>query len=86
MLKRIGRTLVMLTLLLAPSAIAPPSHAGLSVSVAKQDCIVYVTKTGHKYHRAGCRYLRRSAIATSRAKAVAKGMTPCSVCGGSDCE
>jgi hypothetical protein len=41
---------------------------------------VYITKTGEKYHRAGCRYLSSSKIAISLADAKARGYTPCSVC------
>ena len=41
---------------------------------------VYITKTGEKYHRNGCRYLSQSKIAISLAKAKAQGYTPCSVC------
>ena len=45
-----------------------------------QNDIVYITKTGSKYHRAGCRYLSKSAIPITRQEAIAKGYTPCSVC------
>jgi hypothetical protein len=41
---------------------------------------VYITKTGEKYHRSGCRYLSKSKIAISLANAKARGYTPCSVC------
>lgn len=41
---------------------------------------VYVTNTGEKYHKAGCRYLSRSQHAISRSDAQSKGYTPCSVC------
>jgi micrococcal nuclease len=41
--------------------------------------IVYVTKTGSKYHRAGCRSLRKSAIPMSLKDAAAR-YSPCSVC------
>ena len=40
---------------------------------------VYVTKTGSKYHRAGCRYLSASMIPISLQDAV-KSYSPCSVC------
>jgi competence protein ComEC len=40
---------------------------------------VYVTRTGKKYHRAGCRYLSQSKIPMSLAEA-AKHYGPCSVC------
>ena len=42
--------------------------------------IVYITKTGTKYHRAGCKYLDKSAISITRGEATKKGYTPCSVC------
>lgn len=41
--------------------------------------LVYVTRTGAKFHRAGCQYLRRSQIPISRSDAEAN-YTPCSVC------
>jgi endonuclease YncB( thermonuclease family) len=43
---------------------------------------VYITKTGSKYHAPGCRYLRKSKIPISRSEAIARGYTPCGVCGG----
>lgn len=45
----------------------------------KQSSTVYITKTGSKYHRDGCRYLSRSKIAISLSDAK-KRYTPCSVC------
>lgn len=41
---------------------------------------VYITKTGSKYHRAGCRYLRSSKIAIDVDDAIAQGYDACSVC------
>lgn len=41
---------------------------------------VYITNTGKKFHRAGCRYLSRSQIPCSRADAQSRGYTACSVC------
>lgn len=41
---------------------------------------VYITRTGSKYHRSGCRYLSRSKISISRSNAISSGYTPCSVC------
>jgi len=40
---------------------------------------VYITRTGRKYHRAGCRYLSRSMIPISLEDAQAE-YEPCSVC------
>lgn len=41
---------------------------------------VYITKTGSKYHRGNCRYLRKSKIPISLEEAKRRGYTPCSVC------
>lgn len=41
---------------------------------------VYITKTGAKYHRAGCRYLSKSCIPISLEEAKKRGYGPCSVC------
>ncbi len=43
------------------------------------DLTVYVTRTGAKYHRAGCRYLARSMIPIALSEAVLS-YGPCSVC------
>lgn len=43
------------------------------------DTTVYVTRTGAKYHRDGCRYLRQSKIAKPLTEAK-KRYDPCSVC------
>lgn len=47
---------------------------------ADESGTVYITRTGAKYHRAGCRYLSKSMIPISLKDAVARGYTPCSVC------
>lgn len=41
---------------------------------------VYITETGAKYHRSGCRYLWHSCIPTTLESARACGYEPCSVC------
>ena len=41
---------------------------------------VYVTKTGSKYHKDGCKYLSQSKISIDLSAAIAKGYGPCSVC------
>lgn len=50
-----------------------------SPPTATVDTIVYITKSGEKYHRDGCRYLRKSKIQTTLGVA-SKIYTPCSVC------
>jgi len=42
---------------------------------------VYITRTGKKYHLAGCRYLAKSMIPISLEEAKQRGYGPCSVCG-----
>jgi len=41
---------------------------------------VYVTKTGERYHRAGCSSLSRSSIAMGRQAAIDAGYRACSNC------
>lgn len=47
---------------------------------ADGDLIVYVTKSGKKYHREGCQYLRKSSQALTLREAVRRGYEPCSRC------
>jgi hypothetical protein len=56
------------------TTIAPPAQ---SQSIEN---IVYITKTGEKFHAAGCRYLANSKIPIERSAAVSRGFGPCSVC------
>ena len=42
--------------------------------------VVYVTRTGKKYHRAGCRHLLKSQRPMSLKEAIEKGYEPCKVC------
>lgn len=46
----------------------------------KDGDMVYITKTGTKYHRATCHYLRKGAFPITRQKAIDQGYTPCKVC------
>ena len=57
-------------------AFQPP----IPVYAVSGDTVVYVTKTGEKYHADGCRYLRKSKIEKSLEDAVDDGYKPCSVC------
>lgn len=70
----------------AVSTPAPQPAAQKTVSqptsppAQKKDVTVYVTRTGKKYHRDGCRYLSKSQIPISLSDAKAEGYGPCSVC------
>jgi len=44
------------------------------------EIIVYITKTGSKYHRSDCGYLRESCIPISLIEAIQRGYTPCKIC------
>lgn len=66
----------------APVATPAPAPAPTPAPAAEPPvtATVYVTRTGEKYHRAGCRYLSKSQIAISLSDAQAQGYTACSVC------
>jgi len=49
-------------------------------SEISEETIVYITKTGKKYHTSDCRYLSKSKISITLKEALEKGYTPCSVC------
>lgn len=85
MLKRLFSVLLVLGALALPGFQVHPAHAQ-QTTVQTKDCVVYVTRTGARYHRAECSYLRTSAILMTRSKAIKSGYTPCKRCGGSDCE
>jgi len=53
--------------------------AGLAFAAAP-DTVVYVTKTGDKYHTEKCSSLRSSKIAITLEEAFSKGYEPCKVC------
>jgi endonuclease YncB( thermonuclease family) len=60
---------------------AQTARAASAERVSKADeIIVYVTKTGKKYHREGCPHLRKSSRAITLKEALEKGYEPCSHC------
>ncbi len=71
-----------------PSAQAPskPWNRGAEPSGRKvrpgdeSNPLVYITKTGSKYHRAECPHLRHGAIPIRLSEAKARGLEPCSHC------
>jgi len=65
---------------ITPQVLPNPQVSPKTTSQPSESDIVYITKTGSKYHRQGCRYLRYSAIPVKRSEAIAKGYGPCSVC------
>jgi hypothetical protein len=71
-----------------PKSAAEPKSKSIEKPVEKSSsddsdkAIVYITKSGKKYHSAGCSYLAKSSIPISLADAKNRGYTPCSKCGG----
>lgn len=63
----------------APVVDEPETEPDLAAADDDEGSAVYVTRTGKKYHRAGCRYLSRSMIPISLEDAQAE-YDPCSVC------
>lgn len=66
----------------AVEALAPQSER-VSFSadrVVDDETVVYITKTGKKYHRGSCRYLKQSKIKTTLKKAKRAGYGACKVC------
>jgi micrococcal nuclease len=55
----------------------------LASAISSDSKQYYITKTGRKYHTAGCRYLAKSAIEITERDALARGYVPCLVCIGS---
>ena len=61
----------------AASSITTPAETQYEVGASER--IVYTTKTGSKYHRAGCKHLAKSMIAIPLSRAT-KSLSPCSHC------
>jgi competence protein ComEC len=79
-MRRILLSLVALLLLLAPGATLPAQQPAPQQQAQTKEQTVYVTRTGKRYHRDGCRYLSQSRIPVSLKDAKAKGYTACMVC------
>jgi hypothetical protein len=79
-MRYIARLLIFLCLLVsAPVAVVPFQQPAPPKQADKKTETVYITRTGKRYHRDGCRYLL-SRIPMSLRDAQAKGYTPCKVC------
>lgn len=73
-----------------PAPVQPPQEAAVEPAAPvytppatnEQSYTVYITNTGSKYHRAGCRHLKDSQIAIDINDAIAQGYTACKDCGG----
>lgn len=84
-MKKINKVnkVIYVTLIAAFALLSPTSSYStpkLILKVQNQETTVYITKTGEKYHKDDCSYLRKSKIATTKADAIDRGYTPCSKC------
>lgn len=62
------------------SGFAPANFTHENITDIAKEQVVYVTKTGKKYHKSSCHYLKKSKIKTSKSKAQKQGYTACKVC------
>lgn len=51
-----------------------------AITADSPDPSVWITETGTKYHRMGCRYLDKSAIEIPLSQAKERDLQPCKVC------
>lgn len=72
--------LLLITTLSLIAASGTACNISAHTSEITQQKIVYITRTGSKYHRGDCRYLRQSKMQTTRKDATRNGYTACSVC------
>lgn len=77
MKKLIFSVLFGLSLLAVPGFGAEYLHTHIS---DRKEIIIYITRTGEKYHQSNCRYLRQSKIQTTKKEAVKNGYSACKVC------
>ncbi len=66
--------------LLLPAASDVQGRAAAYAVAEQKDATVYITKSGEKYHKAGCQYLKKSQIKTTKKEAVMNGYGACKVC------
>jgi hypothetical protein len=86
LLKRLLFVSALLAAFVAPLSLPVSAVAPAARAEGRKECVVYVTRTGNRYHKGWCSYLRYSKFRMSRNDAIARGLTPCLRCGGSDCE
>lgn len=78
-MRRLLHYLFILGYLLLPVSLAWSEVPGYAIT-QQQETTVYVTRTGEKYHKAGCRYLSKSQIKTTKKEAVKNRYGACKVC------
>jgi competence protein ComEC len=79
-MRRLLAALTLFLSLLSPIALPIAAQQKQAVQRSNQTQTVYITRTGKRYHRDGCRYLSMSKIPIGLKDAKANGYTPCKVC------
>jgi hypothetical protein len=79
-MRRLLTALTFCLALLCPAALPVAAQQPPPAKQEQKSQTVYITRTGKRYHRDGCRYLASSKIAVSLKDAKAKGYTACKVC------
>ena len=75
------RLLSVLATLLIAFSVFSPLLAGQATRISDtKNETVYITRTGKKFHRDGCRNLNHSRIPIKRSDAISKGYQACKVC------
>jgi biopolymer transport protein ExbD len=74
-MRRLFAAFTLFLTLLCPVALPVASQPATQAQQDPKALTVYVTRTGKKYHRDGCRYLAASKIEISLKDAKAKGYT-----------
>jgi hypothetical protein len=82
--------LVVISILIVMAPVTVPTSVNLNAKAAVKSVFqgrytpneetVYVTKTGNKYHRGSCRYIKKSKIAMTKTEAQKKGYKACTAC------
>ena len=80
-MKRLLSILLSVVMLCAGAAyVAHAQQPAPKEAPQKKETTVYITRTGKRYHRDGCRYLSQSRTPISLKDAKASGYTACKVC------
>jgi hypothetical protein len=61
-------------------AAPPPVYADVRVAVPSPADVVWITSSGERYHRQGCKSLARSRFKTTRGEAEKAGKRSCGTC------
>lgn len=76
-MRRLVTTVVALLLVLTPAITVPAQTPAPRQQIQNKEQTVFITRTGRKYHRAGCSYLAYSRYPLSLKEAQQRGYGPC---------